>query len=143
MGNNHRHFSWSVCFLASLECTKSHVIELGGYPIGSATANLSSEFWFDDDLVLGPKAQLRMHVYMFDFGLSAIHYVSESKYSTRLRPEVGFGTHRFGLNYGYNFRIIDGDLDRVSSHVVVLRYFLRLKREFTGEYDRFGNRVGE
>jgi hypothetical protein len=120
---------------------RSYVYEVGGFPIESTLINYGAEFSYFDKLIVAPKIQARIHVFIFNASLSSIFYTDiTNDYSLKIRPEMGIGLYNLDINYGYNIGILNNEFKQVNKHVICLRYYLNCKKKILHEYDSDGKK---
>ncbi|MBP7407973.1 MAG: hypothetical protein KA941_04365 [Flavobacteriales bacterium] len=97
-------------------------------------AFIGGEVRVDRTTLIGPKVGIWLAGGVA-MGAQAIYYTDGHERSFVLRPEYGFGFHKFKVTYGYNFRITNKDLQGINSHLLNLTYCFRLAR-LKGDDDR-------
>lgn len=120
---------------------KSDIWEAGGFPTSSTTMNYGVEFSYNNQLILAPKIQARVHAYFFNASISGIYYTDLGQNSAlKLRPEVGVGLWNLDINYGYNIGLFKTGLNNYNKHVFTIRYYIKIFRKHGNEYDINGNK---
>ena len=99
---------------------------IGPHPNGVAPY-ISGEIKLGDELLVGPKVGVHM-MGGFAFGVCFIYYTDFDNGSFVLRPDIGIGISRFKMAYGYNWQLSNKDFDKVSSHLFMVVYLLKLKK---------------
>lgn len=134
--------NWGKSLYGELGYSRNYVAEFGGFPLFSTTTNFGTEFSYYDDFILAPKIQASMNIALIRTGLSALCYTNfKGDYSIKLRPEIGLGLYPLNITYAYNLNIYKQSLEPISTHMVSLQIYLRVKQNRIGEYDQNGNKA--
>jgi hypothetical protein len=113
----------------------------GALPLLSSSLTYGSEFSYLDGVVVAPKMEGRVHVLFFNASLASLWYTDFSSSSLKLRPEIGLGSHRIGLNYGYTATLVNQDFTKFNRHLISLRYYVPVRVRARRVFDRQGQRI--
>ena len=120
---------------------RSYVYRMGALPLLSSSLTYGSEFSYLDGVVMAPKMEGRVHVLFFNASLASLLYTDFSSSSLKLRPEIGLGSHRIGLNYGYTATLVNQDFTKFNRHLISLRYYVPVRVRARRVFDRQGQRI--
>jgi len=97
-----------------------------------------AEVSYLNGLVVAPKVQARIHLLFIDLSVAPILYTDFRSASLKIRPEIGFGSQSFDLNYGYNASVINDKFEKFNRHVFALRYYYAVKIRSRRTFDHNG-----
>ena len=129
---------------AGYEYFKYHGMQLGiakakyskqGKMVYGKGFGLAGEILIDTIAAYGPKLSCWMNggVYHLSFGAWTAYYFSQAGSSFRACPQIGVGSKRWRVNYGYSFSITGRELQPFVTHTFSLNILVDLFTLKTGE----------
>lgn len=122
--------SWGRYLFADIGISKSKSTSAGPHPFWGFSS-ISSEVLVGNELIAGPKLGFwgaGGAAGVLGIGLNLIDYTNFRRSSIVFRPEIGFGTDRVKVVYGFNAILSKYKLAALNRNLLNLSYCIRLKQ---------------